>query len=65
MRRTLEDLGHAGVRGWRERVADEVAPRLASRTPAREDQIRAAVGLAFFVLSAVYLVRTLDALRKR
>jgi hypothetical protein len=65
MTSVLRDLGHAGARGWRERVAEEVAPRLASRTPAREDQIKAAVGLLFFALAAAYLAQTLNALRKR
>jgi hypothetical protein len=61
----LKELGHAGARGWRQRVADEVAPRVAARTPAREDQIKAAIGLLFFALSAAYLAQTLNALRKR
>lgn len=65
MRQALKELGHAGAHGWRERVADEVAPRLASRSPARADQIKAAVGLAFFLASLVYVVQTLRSLVKR
>jgi hypothetical protein len=65
MAHMLKDLGHAGAQGWRERIADELAPRVAKRAPVQEDQIRAAVGLLFLSLSALYLAQTLKALRAR
>ncbi len=64
MKQTLKELGHAGAQGWRERVADAVAPRVATRTPARQEQIKAAVGLAFVVFSVLHLARTLRVFAK-
>lgn len=53
-----EHFGHAGLTGWRTTVADRVAPHAASRTPATEEQVRALVGAAFFLLSAYYVAST-------
>jgi hypothetical protein len=55
------DLGRAGLQGWRSKVADVVAPRVSSRTPAREEHIEALVGAAFFVLAVLYIVKTVRA----
>jgi hypothetical protein len=52
-----ERFGHAGLTGWRETVADRVASPVADKTPASEDQVRAVIGAAFFLLS-VYSVAT-------
>ncbi|MBN1092906.1 hypothetical protein JKP75_10235 [Blastococcus sp. TML/M2B] len=52
-------MGKAGLQGWRARVADTVATPVARRSPLTDDQVRAAVGAAFFVLSVVYVVQTL------
>ena len=49
-------IGKSGRRGWRATVADVVAPPVARRSPLREDQIRAVIGLTFLVLSIVYVV---------
>ena len=46
----------AGLRGWRSTVANAVASPVAKRSSLREDQIRSFVGLAFMVLSLVYLI---------
>lgn len=51
-------VGQAGLQGWREKVADGVAEPLSKRTPLDEDQVRALIGGAFFVLSVVYVVNT-------
>lgn len=61
----IKELGFAGVSsGWRQKVADRVAPRVAKRTPASSGAIRAAIGLGFLVLSALYVVRSVrEALR--
>ena len=53
------DLGRAGLAGWRETVADKTAPPVAARTPVDEDAIRAAIGALFFVLSLIYVVGTI------
>jgi hypothetical protein len=53
-----EQLGLLGLTGWREKVADVVAPPVASKAPLSEDQARAIVGGAFFVLSVYYVVTT-------
>jgi hypothetical protein len=52
-------FGTAGLQGWRARVADAVAQPIARRTRFGEDEVRAAVGAAFFILSVVYVVGTI------
>jgi hypothetical protein len=54
-----QHVGHAGLQGWREKVADVVAPPAAKHGPADEDQVRAFIGGAFFVLSLYYVVVTI------
>jgi hypothetical protein len=51
-------FGKAGLQGWRARVADAVASPVSRRSPFTDDQVRAVVGGAFFVLSVVYVVQT-------
>lgn len=51
-------VGQAGLQGWREKLADRVAEPLAARTPLDEDRVRALIGLVFFVLSVMYVVKT-------
>ena len=61
-----EQLGHAGLQGWREKVADVVAPQAASRVgPVDEDQVRALIGGLFFVLSVYYVFTTIARAAKR
>jgi len=61
-----EQLGHAGLSGWREKVADAVAPHAARRAPVDEDQARALVGALFFGLSLYYVISTVvKAARRR
>lgn len=52
-----KQLGEAGLRGWRGRVADRVAPGVARRTSADVEQVRTAIGGLFLVLSTLYLVK--------
>ena len=47
-------VGHAGLIGWREKVADLVAPR----APIKDENARAIIGGAFFVLSVYYVIQT-------
>jgi hypothetical protein len=54
-------LGQAGLQGWREKVADVLAKPVSRRTPLHEQQIRAAVGALFFVLSVTYIAKTTKA----
>lgn len=54
-------IGTAGLQGWRRKVGDVVADPLAQRTPLDTDQVRAAVGALFFVLSVMYVVKTVRA----
>ncbi len=54
-------LGQAGLQGWREKLADGVAEPVAERIPLDEDQVRAAIGALFFVLSVVYIVQAVKA----
>ncbi len=53
------DMGQAGLQGWREKVADVVSEPVAKRAPLEEDQVRAAIGALFFVLSVMYVVKTI------
>ena len=62
---TATKVGQAGLQGWREKVADGVAEPLSDRTPLGEDQVRALIGGAFFVLSVLYVVKTLRAAASR
>jgi hypothetical protein len=55
---STEQLGHAGLTGWREKVADLVAPPVARKGPINEQQARAIVGGAFFALSVWYVATT-------
>ena len=50
-----KNVGLAGLRGWRSSVANAVAPPVAKRSPLGEDQIRAAVGAIFLLLSLMYV----------
>jgi hypothetical protein len=52
-------LGTAGLRGWRAKVGDAVAEPAARHSPMSADQVRAAVGALFFLLSLVYVTGTL------
>ena len=54
-----QQLAQAGLVGWRKSLADHVAPPAASRAPASEDQLRAAIGALFFALSLYYVVSTI------
>ncbi len=49
-------VGKAGLQGWRGKVADAVAAPVAKRTGVADDQVRAAVGALFLVLSVMYVV---------
>ena len=55
---TATQLGNAGLQGWRAKVGDAVADPVAQRTPLSADQVRAALGAVFFVLSVLYVVKT-------
>jgi hypothetical protein len=48
-------VGKAGLQGWRAQVADAVAGPVARRSGLSDDQVRAAVGGLFLVLSVLYV----------
>ena len=54
-------LGQTGLQGWREKVADGISQPVANRAPLDEDQVRAVIGAAFFVLAVIYIVKTISA----
>ena len=58
---TATQLGHTGLQGWREKVADGIAQPVAKRAPLDEDQVRAVIGGAFFLLAVIYVVKTISA----
>ena len=53
------NAGKAGLQGWRAKVGDAVAGPVARRSGLTDDQVRAAVGGAFFVLASVYVIGTI------
>jgi hypothetical protein len=61
---TKEHFGHAGLTGWRTKVADVVAPPAARKGPLSEDEARAIVGGAFFLLSVWYVATTIGRMVK-
>jgi hypothetical protein len=62
---SVTQLGQTGLQGWREKVADGISQPVAKRAPLEEDQVRAAVGAAFFVLAVIYVVKTISAATKQ
>ena len=52
-------VGRAGLRGWRASLADAAAGPVSRRSGLSEDQVRAAIGGVFLLLSLVYVVRAL------
>jgi hypothetical protein len=42
-------------------VANGISQPVAERAPLGEDQVRAVVGAAFFVLAVIYVVKTISA----
>jgi len=54
-------LGQTGLQGWREKLADGIAEPVAERVPLETEQVRAALGALFFVLSVMYVVKTVSA----
>ena len=58
---TATSLGQAGLQGWREKVADGIADPVAKRAPLEADQVRALLGGLFFVLSVLYVFKTISA----
>ena len=53
------ELGRAGLQGWRAKVADLAGPPVARSTPFTEEQVKAAIGVLFFVLSVIYVAKTI------
>ena len=59
-----EQIGHAGLAGWRGVVADKRRSPVAKKAPASEDQVRAVIGAAFFLLSLYYVISTIAKMAK-
>jgi hypothetical protein len=58
-------MGQAGLQGWRGKVGEAVAAPVARRSPFSDDQVRAVVGVVFFVLSVIYVVGTIRRMVER
>ena len=59
-------VGIARLRGWRSTVANVTAGPVARRSPLSEDQVKAAVGAVFLVLSIMYVLAAVkDVIRSR
>ena len=59
-----QKLGHAGLVGWRRKLAERVAEPISKHTRLTFDQALAAVGAVFFALEIRRLVRMLNAARE-
>jgi hypothetical protein len=57
-------LGQAGLVGWRRRVGERIAEPVSNRTRLTSDQVMAAVGTAFFLLTLWRFVRMARAARE-
>ena len=57
---TATDIGQAGLQGWREKLADGISQPVADRAPLEDEQVRAVIGAVFFVLSVVYVAKTIS-----
>ena len=57
-------FGKAGLAGWRARVADALAGPIARHSRLGDEEVRAAVGAAFFLLSVVYVIGTIKRFRR-
>ena len=55
----VTQLGQAGLKGWRAKVGDRIAPALAGRTGLTEAQVRGLIGATFFGLSVMYVAKTI------
>jgi hypothetical protein len=51
-------LHESALVGWRSKLGDAVAGPVSQRTPLTADQVRLALGLAFFLSSVYYVVAT-------
>ena len=58
-------LGEAGLKGWRAKVGDVVAPRVAAHAPLSTEQARALIGVAFFALASFYVASTVTRIARR
>jgi hypothetical protein len=58
-------FGKAGLQGWRAKLADTVAEPVSRKSGLSDDQVRAAIGGVFFVLSVVYVAGTLKRVAAR
>jgi hypothetical protein len=52
---TATEAGQAGLQGWRAKLADGIAEPIANRTRLNEDEVRALIGAAFFILAVIYV----------
>ena len=59
------ELGQTGLQGWRAKVADGISQPVADRVPLEEEQVRAVIGATFFVLSVLYVVKTISEATRR
>jgi hypothetical protein len=59
---TATKAGQVGLQGWREKVADGVAPPVAKRTKLSEEQVRAIIGATFLVLAVIYVANAIKEL---
>ena len=62
---TATQAGQAGLQGWRAKFADAIAKPVANHTKLNEDQVRAVVGVAFFILAVIYVVNSVRALAQQ
>jgi hypothetical protein len=57
-------LHQSALVGWRSKLGDAVAGPVSQRTPLTADQVRLALGIAFFLSSVYYVVATVRRVAK-
>ena len=62
---TATELGTDGTAGLARELADGISQPVANRAPLQEEQVRAIIGAAFFVLSVIYVAKTISAATRR
>jgi hypothetical protein len=50
-------VGEVGLKGWKGKLADRVAPPVAERTRLTADQVRALIGMVFILLTLLSTLR--------
>lgn len=57
-------MGQQALSGWRHKIGEPVARQVSKRTRLTSEQVQAAIGVAFFVSSVIYVAKTVTAVAR-